>query len=282
MLVARAAVALLALAAAPLHAQVLRDYAVGRPVATTQPALRAVLEFGAGRVVVRASSGNSLYDARIRYDSERYTPVHQYQPLTGALRLGLERAGRGGIRVTSRSQLDQVARFEFSPHVPLQIEANLGSSDAVFDMGGFNLMSLAVRSGATRGTINFSSPTTGSCTRLTMTVGAGELAALNLANSGCAEVQVEGGVGRAMLDLSGEWRSDMAIDAALAMGTMTIRIPRGTGVELAAEKFLTRLSLDGLERVGDGWRTPGFGESDRRVTINAKANVAGIEIEWVD
>ncbi|HRP08773.1 MAG TPA: hypothetical protein PLL69_09840 [Gemmatimonadales bacterium] len=282
MLAATRAALLLAVLAPPLQGQLLRDYSVGRAVAESQPPLRALLEFGAGRVVVRASTGTALYDARIRYDAERYTPVHLYQPLTGALHLGLERVGRGGIRVTSRGHLDQVARFEFSPRVPLQLEANLGSSDAVFDMGGLNLVSLAVRSGATRGTIEFSSPTTGRCSQLVMTAGAGELTALHLANSGCTEVRVEGGVGRAVLDLSGEWRRDMTIDAALAMGTMTLRIPRGTGVELSAERFLTRLSVTGLEREGERWRTPGFRDAARKVVVNARANVAGIEIEWID
>jgi hypothetical protein len=270
------------LATAPLSGQTMRSYSAGRPVAASQPPLRAVLEFGAGRVLVRASTGRMLYDAKLRYDAERFTPVHQYQPRTGQLRLGLESVGRAGIRVTSRNQLEQVARFEFAPEVPLSLEAALGASEAVLDLGGLTLTDLLVRSGATRGTIDFTSTTLGECRQATLAVGAGELLAMRLANAGCARVRVDGGIGRAVLDFSGTWRRDVQVEAALAMGTLTLRIPRGTGVQITAERFLTRLAIDGLVRDGDRWQTPGFAEATRKLSLDLRASVSGIEIEWID
>jgi len=277
-----AALLLAGAATGELPAQTLRNYSVSRQVGQVQPPLRASLEFGAGRVLLRAGTSGSLYDARLRYDADRFTPIHQYDPRTGALRLGLESIGRAGIRVTNKGQLEQVARFEFSPDVPLSLEASLGASDAVLDLGGLTLASLTVRSGASRGTIDFARPTRGDCRQATFVVGAAELLAMRLANAGCEQVRVEGGVGRALLDLSGEWRSNVRIEASLAMGSLTLRVPRGTGVQVSAEKFLTRLSTEGLERDGDGWRTAGFEQAVRKVRLDIKANVAGIEIEWID
>lgn len=266
----------------PLSAQTMRNYSAGRPVAASQPPLRASLEFGAGRVLVRATTGNALYDARLRYDAERFTPIHQYQPLTGTLRLGLESIGRVGIRVTSRNQLEQVARFEFSPTVPLSLEASLGSSEAVLDLGGLTLNELYVRSGATRGTVDFTAPTIGECRQALFAVGAAELMAMHLANAGCERVRVEGGMGRAVLDFSGTWRRDVSVEAALAMGSLTMRIPRGVGVQVSAERFLTRLAIKGLERDGNVWRTPGFAQAARKMSLELKASVSGMEIEWID
>ena len=271
------------LATAPLGAQTMRNYSASRPVAeAAQPPLRAVLEFGAGRVLVRASTGNALYDARLRYDAERFTPIHQYQPRTGTLRLGLESIGRAGFRVTSRNDLEQVARFEFAPDVPLSLEAALGASEAVLDLGGLTLNEIYVRSGATRGTVDFTAPTQGNCRQALFAVGAAELMAMRLANAGCERVRVEGGMGRAVLDFSGTWRRDVAIEAALAMGSLTLRIPRDVGVQVAAERFLTRLNVKGLERDGSTWRTPGFAQASRKLSLELKASVSGMEIEWID
>lgn len=272
----------LVLTPAAISGQSMRNYSVGRPVAEGQPMLRATLEFGAGRVLVRAGEAGALYDARLRYDADRFTPVHHYEPRTGTLRMGLESIGRGGLRVTSRSQLDQVARFEFSPTVPLHLEASLGASEAILDLGGLTLDAITVRAGATRGTLDFSTPARGTCREAKLALGAGELMVLRLANAGCSLVRLEGGVGRATLDLSGQWVRDLRVETELAMGAMTVRIPRGTGVEVTAQRFLTRFSLDGLERAGTSWRTPGFADARHKVTIDLKANVAGFEIEWQD
>lgn len=278
-----AALGAVLLAAGPaLAAQTMRSYAAGGPSANPPAVLRTVLEFGAGRVVVRAGTGPSLYDAQLRYDADRFTPVHRYEPRTGALRLGLESVGRAGIRVTSRSQLEQVARFELSPRVPLELEASLGASEALLDLGGLTLQRLAVRAGATRGTIDFSTPTRGTCREFALALGAGELLALRLANAGCELVRIEGGVGRALLDLGGTWRRDLRVESKLSMGSLVVRIPRGTGVEVTAQKFLSRFAMEGLTRDGDAWRTAGFAQAARKVTLDLQANVAGFEIEWID
>lgn len=274
--------AALMLAAGPLAGQTVRSYSVDRAVAAAQPPLKATLEFGAGRVLLRASTGNALYDARFRYDAERFTPIHQYDPRTGLLHLGLESIGRGGFRVTSRGHLEQVARVEFSPNVPLDLETLLGASDAVLDLGGLTLQRLTVRSGATRGSVDVATPTKGDCRLATFAVGAAELVAMRLANAACTVVAVEGGVGRAVLDFSGTWRRDVQVDAALAMGSLTLRIPRGVGVQIQAERFLTRLAIPGLEREGDGWRTPDFVAAGRKLTLTLRANVAKLDVEWID
>lgn len=277
-----ATLALVACGAAPLAAQSMRNYAAERQLHGAQPPLRATLDFGAGRVVVRAGDGPDLYKMRVRYDADRYAPVQEYDHRTGILHLGLRSVGKAGFRVTSRSHLDQVARFEFAPSVPLILSANLGASDAILDLGGLTLVELAVRSGGTRGTIDFSRPTLGQCREALFTVGATELVAMHLANAACALVRVEGGVGRAVLDFTGEWRGDTRVVANLAMGTLTLRVPRGTGVQVSAQRFLTKLSIDGLERRDDGWATPGFREAANKLSIELETTVAGIEVEWVD
>lgn len=271
-----------ALAPITAHAQTMRTYTATRPVQVAQPPLRAEVDFGSGRLVLRAGGEDRLYSMQVRYDADRYAPMQRYDRRTGILQLGLESVGRSGIRVTSREHLDQVARIEFAPSVPLLLTANLGASEAALDLGGLMLQELEVLSGATRATVEFSRPTTGRCRSATFGVGAGELIVLQLANSGCVDVTVDGGVGRAVLDFSGTWRSDVQVLAKLAMGSMTLRIPRGTGVRLSAERFLASVSTEGLDRTDEGWQTPGYAQAARRITVELKASVAGVNIQWID
>jgi hypothetical protein len=278
-----AGLALLLTGATTLPAQAMRSFSTSRPARAGDPSLlRTTLDFGAGRVVLRAGAPDQLYRMQLRYDAERFAPIHDYEPAIGALHLGLDQQGRGGIRVTSRAQLEQVARFEFSPQVPLELTANLGASEATLDLGDLTIAALLVRSGATRGMVDFSRPTRGECRGATFAVGATELSVMYLANAGCAELRVEGGVGRAVLDFSGTWRRNPRLSVALAMGTLTLRVPRGTGVRIRGDKVLTSIAGEGLARASDTWSTTDFATATRTVDIELKTSVAGVELAWID
>jgi hypothetical protein len=59
-------------------------------------------------------------------------------------------------------------------------------------------------------------------------------------------------------------------------------VPRNVAVQVSAQRFLTRLDVKGLERDGDVWRTPGFAEATRTLSLELKATVSGMDIEWID
>lgn len=262
-------------------AQTMRAFTASRAVGRERQ-LRATLDFGAGTVRLAPASAGQLYRMQLRYDAERYAPVQQYEPRNGILRLGLESVGKGGMRVSSRNQLAQSADVAFSASVPLSLTANLGASEARLDLGGLTLTEFALRSGATRGTVDFSAPTRGTCRSATLSVGATEITVLHLANAACGEVRIDGGVGRASLDFSGQWRRNARVVIDLAMGSITLRIPRGTGVRLVAERFLSRIDADGLEKQGNIWTTPGFDGAARKIDVELKTAMAGVNIEWIE
>lgn len=262
-------------------AQTMRAFTASRAVGRERQ-LRATLEFGAGQLRLAPASTGQLYRMQLRYDAERYTPVQQYEPRTGILRLGLESVGKSGVRVSSRNQLAQTIDVGFSATVPLALTANLGASDAELDLGGLTLTEFTLRSGATRGTVDFSAPTRGTCRSATFSVGATEITVLHLANAACGEVRIDGGVGRASLDFGGQWRRNARVVIELAMGSVTLRIPRGTGVRLVTERFLSPIDAEGLEKQGKTWTTPGFDAAARKVDVELKTAMAGVKIEWID
>jgi hypothetical protein len=266
--------------AASVGAQTMRTATSSRPIGSERT-LRATIDFGAGALRVMPARPGELYRMQLRYDADRNTPVNEYDARTGILRLGVESNGGAGIRVTSRAQLDQRAEVNFAQRVPIILAANLGASEATLELGGMTLASLAVRGGASRTQVRFAAPTAGECTAATFSLGAGELEVIGLANSGCAEIRVDGGVGRATLSFDGVSRRSQHTAISISMGGVTLRFPEGTAVQLVTSRFLAALEADGFERVGNTWTTPGFEQAPRKMTLELKASAAGVKVEWI-
>lgn len=275
-----ATMALTAMGAHSLAAQTMRSVATSRPL-SGERVLRASIEFGAGTVHVGPAASGDLYRMQLRYDADRNGPVNQFDAATGAVRLGLQGNGNAGIRVTSRAQMAQRAEISLAPTVPLTLNANLGASNATLDLGGLSLTSLAVRGGASSTTVNFDTPNRATCTSATFTLGAAELDVSGLANSGCAEIRVDGGVGRAMLSFDGAWQRNQRAQVSLAMGGLTLRIPRSIGVRLVASRFLSALDAEGFVQEGNVWSTPGFATAKQTLTVELKTSASGVRVEWL-
>jgi len=262
-------------------AQAMRTFSVMRPTGAER-FLHVTLDFSGGSVLMMPAPAGQLYGMRVRYDPSRYEPVQQYDSRTGILRLGLESVGGMGLRVTSRAQLEQVARFEFAANVPLALYATLGASDATIDLGGTQLTELEIRSSATRTTVDFSRPTHGTCKSATFTVGASQLDVQHLAQAGCAALRVDGGAGRATLGFGGDWRRDATLVVDLALGGLELQIPRGTGVRITGERFLAPLAGEGFAKSGDTWTTPGFDQAAHKLTVELKTSIVRTHVVWTN
>jgi hypothetical protein len=261
--------------------QVLRTFSVTRPVAAER-FLHVTLAFGGGTVVLVPAPAGELYGLNLRYDADRSEPVQQYDSRTGALRLGVAPVGGTGVRVMSRGQLDQTARFELSPDVPLALDATISASNATIDLGGMTLTELEIRSIATRATVDFSRPTRGACKSATFTVGAAEIEVRHLAQAGCEVLRVDGGVGGVSLRFDGAWRRELSLVVDLAMGELKLQLPQGTGVRLTGERFLAPFDGTGFVRAGDIWTTPGYERAPHKLTVELKASMVSIAVEWIE
>jgi hypothetical protein len=259
----------------------MRTLAVTRPTGSER-FLHVTLDFSGGSLLLMPAPAGQLYGMRLRYDPARYAPVQQYDPRTGILHLGIESVGGMGLRVTSRAQLEQIARFDFAADVPLAVYATLGASDATIDLGGTMLTDLEIRSSATHATVDFSRPTRGTCKSATFTVGASQLEVQHLAQAGCAALRVEGGAGRTTLGFQGEWRRDATLVVDLALGGLELQLPPGTGVRITGERFLAPFDSKGFIRSGDTWTTPGFEQAAHKLNVELKAAMMRINVEWTD
>jgi hypothetical protein len=271
----------LVLWAGAAQAQTMRPFATFRQM-HGETRLAARLEYAAGILRVAPGRPAELYRMDLSYDQDRYEPVSSFDASSGSVVLGLRRSGEGGVRVVSRKQLNQAAAVAFSPRVDLALGLTLGAVDADLELGGLRVTQLDLKTGASRTVVRFSRPNAARCQRATISAGAAEVSVLGLGNSRCDEIEFEGGMGKVILDFAGTWTSNARLNAKLAVGELTLRLPRQAGVRITMDKFLSSFEPAGLVRRGDEFVSSNYERSQRRLDVELTTAVGGVRVEWVD
>ena len=275
-----AAVALAALQLAPAaRAQTLRTLTSSRQL-HGESALAVSVTYVAGHFRLVPAPPGTLYQLELRYDEQKFTPVREYDPASGALSLGLR--SRGHVTLADRRDDEEVPTMDLglATGVPLALSVDLGAAEADADFGGIALTGLRYKTGASHSTLRFSRPNTASCDSLTIEAGAAEFSATGLANAGCRHVRVEGAVGAMTLDFTGSARASADADIHLGLGTLKLVLPRGVGVAITLDRFLASFDHDGFTRHGDVYTTANYAASRYRLDLKVESAFGGIEVAW--
>ncbi len=244
--------------------------------------LTARIEYGAGSLRLEPGRPGELYRMDLSYDEERFVPVSDFDASSRSAVLGLRARGDGGVRVVSRNQLRQTAGIAISPRVDLALELTLGAVDGDLELGGLRISDLDLKTGASRTTVRFSRPNGMRCRRASFSAGAAEVEVIGLGNSRCEEIDYEGGVGQVLLDFSGALRSGARVTVKMAVGGITLRLPREAGVRITMDKFLSSFEPAGLVRRGDTFASTNYDGAERRLDLDLTTAMGGVEVEWVD
>ena len=176
---------------------------------------RMRVQYGAGQVDVRGSDDALLYAMHLRYDETRAAPLHRYDAEQRSSLLGLE-SRVSGLRTAAASGESGELRLSLPRRVPLDLELELGGTQATLALGGLALHSLRLECGATEATVDFASANRARMRDIEINVGAAGLRALHLGNANAEQMRVRGGVGAVDLDFGGDWTRDLAVETSLA------------------------------------------------------------------
>lgn len=240
------------------------------------------LEYAAGSLRVTRGEQNELYRMDLSFDGDRFVPVSDYDAARGSVSLGLRSAGNAGVRVSSRSQLQQAASVVLSPRVDLSLELDLGAADAEVELGGLRVTDLELNTGASRTVVAFSRPNATRCRRAAFSAGAAEISITGLGNSRCDEIEFDGGVGSVTLDFGGSWSSSSRAKITMAMGGLTLRLPRNVGIRITMEKFLSSFEPAGLVRQDDTFVSANYARAARHLEVEITSAIGDVNIEWLD
>ena len=272
---------LLMLAAPATQAQTMRPFSTFRQLhGETRLATR--FEYGAGTLRIQPGDARELYRMSLSYDDDRFLPISDFDASNSTVFLGLKARGEGGVRVSSRKQLSQAAMVSFSPRVDLDLNLSLGAVEAELELGGLRISELALNTGASEATIRFSRPNGMRCRQAAFTSGAAEVTVLGLGNSRCEEITFDGGVGKVLLDFSGSAGTRAHVAVTMAVGGMTLRLPRSAGVRITMDKFLSSFEPAGLTRRGTAYVSSNYDQAERRLDFDLTTAVGDVDVEWVD
>jgi N-terminal domain of toast_rack, DUF2154 len=271
----------LVLCAGTAQAQSMRPFSTFRQM-HGETRLDAQLEYAAGSLRVTPGDGNELYRMDLSYDGERFVPVSDYDAARSSVNLGLKSSGNAGVRVSSRHQLQQVASVVLSPRVDLSLELNLGAADTEIELGGLRLSNLELNTGASRTAVAFSRPNAARCRKAAFSAGAAEISITGLGNSRCDEIEFDGGVGSVTLDFGGSWSSSSRAKVTMAMGGLTLRLPRNAGVRITMERFLSSFEPAGLVRQDNTFVSPNYTKASRHLDLDITSAVGDVNVEWID
>ena len=271
----------LCLWAGALQAQTMRPFSTFRQL-HGETRLNARVEYGAGSLRIEPGEPGQLYRMNLSYDEARFVPVSDFDASSRTVVLGLRAAGEGGVRVVSSKQLNQLATIALSPRADLALDLSLGAVDADIELGGLRVSDLDLKTGASRATLRFSRPNGMRCRHASVSAGAAEVSVFGLGNSRCDRVEFEGGMGRVLLDFTGAWISNVQVEVKMAMGELTLRLPRRVGVRLTMDKFLSSFEPSGLVRRGDSFISPNYDGAQHRLDLALTTAMGGVKLEWTE
>lgn len=258
-------------------AQSWRTVSSARQTHGNESALDVNVEYGAGRLRLSPAEQPFLYQLEARYDSERFTPISQYDAAAGRLRVGME--GRGSTRnVGEQARMD----VSLSREVPMGLKLQFGAGEADLDLGGLSLRNLQVSTGASDTRVSFNQPNRVSAEHVRFEAGAASLRVNGLGNARAARYSFQGGVGETTLDFGGEWTRSATASAELGIGSLTLRFPRSLGVRITKNSFLTSFDSSGMVKRGNAFYSRNWDTAPHKLSLDVSAALGSIQVEWTD
>ena len=259
------------------QAQNRRTVTMSRQVEDEQD-LEVNVRYGAGRFSVGPAESGVLYHMQIEYDEDVFRPIAEYQDRS--LQIGTESLGRHFWFRRDRGAGKM--ELALSRDVAMDLNMDFGAVRADIDLGGMRLTRLEINTGASQTLIDISEPNRETMSRASIDVGAAEFTVLNLGNLNAEVIEIDAGIGEIDLDFGGDWRQDTRVSVDMGLGSLVLRFPRGLGVRLVEDTFLTSLDSEGLVKRGDAYYSLDYDDAEYQITVDVDAAFGSIRVARVN
>lgn len=113
---------------------------------------------------------------------------------------------------------------------------------------------------------------------LDIQLGVGE-SELNLGGLNLSTLNINTGVGQAVVDLTGAWNQSADVRIEGGVGEALIRLPSDVGVRLQSQTGLGNMMIDGLTSEGDYYVNDAYGQSDVTLDVSVRGGVGQLTIQ---
>lgn len=254
--------------------------------------LHVEIDYGAGKMSLTAAHPPLLYDVRLRYDADRFTPTRQFDAEARELSIGLKRAGATELSLVSSLDdgRNHVGRHNdaneltvaLAPKLPLDLRLDLGAVEARLDLSNLWLDRLRLRSGASDVRLTFGTPNPRRLRMLEVLGGAASIGITGLGNANVELLQIRAAAASVDLDFSGTWAGDMRVELDAALGEATLRIPPDVGVRLTMTKLLADLQATGLTKRDGAYYSGNWDRAARKLSIEAHSALGDLTVQRIE
>jgi hypothetical protein len=278
-LVAAAALGLVLGSVAPASAQDWATLKSSRQLWGDAP-VSVNIEYGPGTLAVRPAASSMLYSMELRYDKRYFVPISDFDDAGRKLSLGIRNndESRKNINLKEGSR----ASIQLTREVPLDLKLQFGAGEAAIELGGMRLRKLDLSTGASDTKVSFSAPNLIAAQNVHIQSGAAELTVTGLGNLGAEHLDFQGGVGSTTLDFSGKWNRNATASVQMGVGSITLRLPRGLGVQVNRSSFMSSFDAPGLTKRGESYFSSDWDRAAHRLTVNVNAAFGSIDVDWID
>jgi hypothetical protein len=232
------------------------------------------ITMGPCRLTVSAGAGDSLVSGT-------------YLDPSGGLPCKVETDGTG-VRIRQLFDIARLPKMRQSPEMNLHLGAAKpyaliiegGANEIRGDLGALPLNRLEVRHGAGEVRLDFSSPTLQEMSKLTISSGAADTDASNLANANAAEISIDGGAAAFHLDFGGTLKRDTPVKITTGMAGVDLTVPSSTSARVKPKTTLGGVDVDGgwESREGGYWNKAAVAGSTPVITIDANISLSGLKL----
>ena len=253
---------------------------------TNEREIKATIEAGFAKVTIAAGKSNTILDADISSDNTLNISNcidYSLRDKVGYLTVSTEEHHGEDKQGFHMSGLESSTwNTMFTDAVPISFDIQLGLGKGDFDFTGIDVKDLSLSAGASAVKMKFNKPNKHVIEDLTIEAGLSKFESKGLGNARFKHMKFEGGVGSYVLDFSGEFDQEADVDIEVGLGSLTVLIPRNTGVKIIAQKnFITHFDIDPdfAEQRNDTYFSSNYDTAPGKLNIHIDAGVGSVRIK---
>ena len=81
------------------------------------------------------------------------------------------------------------------------------------------------------------------------------------------------------MDFGGTLENDVTVDVNVALGRLSLRLPRDVGIRVQLQRFIAGVDHPGLHKRGDAYYSDNWDDAKVRMRVRAETVLGAIEIE---
>ena len=224
---------------------------INEPISSQNAASKVDIQMGAGTLNL-AQGADGLVTGTIKYNVTQWQPKVDH-PAAGEV--SLSQGNYQNLEGIPTSQIINDWQLKLNSSVPLDLSIKAGAYEAVMDLTGLHLHSLAISDGAAKTHVTFTAPNPEKMDTFTYTTDASQVELRGLANANFSSMTFSSGAGYYTLDFTGNLLQDTSVDINTGVSNMSIIVPNGMNVKVITQGAISNITPHGIWTVNDSTYT---------------------------